>query len=418
MPNFDDSVHSEDGMLDGVSEHERNIIKLNGVVGLQHHVKSPSQVECNDSYSDISNIEADVDKTVINNSSQKTFTNNTKNNSSKMPTNYGHLAPKKFRSKELEMKTNPTHSASVDFSNVTITEKYRYEIWEGKNKFLWNGRLMLGFHANNLGATICILVGTYAIYLGLLVPLLEISYLFTFGLILFILNIIFLLLTAFTEPGIIPRKSPSQVLEAMDDDMRDKVQYCHTCHILRPPRAKHCKYCDNCVEVFDHHCPWLSTCIGVRNYGYFLVFITLTTFGTILACGSSIYIIVLWAEGVPLNHLTATKVYVRDTVAPLLCTWSLIVFFLIGALLAFHLFLISRAQTTNEFLRGVRPTANDYKQSITGHVVHMCCQRIPESKLLPMWEKCQIDDNINLSLHSSSSHAMISSTNALHREYI
>lgn len=65
------------------------------------------------------------------------------------------------------------------------------------------------------------------------------------------------------------------------------LQYkmCETCNLFRPPRSKHCAICDNCVLQFDHHCPFLSTCIGKRNYKYFMHFLVSTTLLTVFSIG-------------------------------------------------------------------------------------------------------------------------------------
>lgn len=71
-----------------------------------------------------------------------------------------------------------------------------------------------------------------------------------------------------------------------------RVRYCGTCRIWRPPRASHCSTCGNCVDLFDHHCLWLNTCIGRRNYKYFVLFVTFASITCYYGLGLSIYYVV------------------------------------------------------------------------------------------------------------------------------
>mgnify|MGYP001807223639 FL=1 len=65
---------------------------------------------------------------------------------------------------------------------------------------------------------------------------------------------------------------PVCVLPSLIGDRRTKdvdvngyrvtVRYNDTCHFYQPPRAHHCSVNDNCIERFDHHCPWVGTTVG------------------------------------------------------------------------------------------------------------------------------------------------------------
>ena len=68
-------------------------------------------------------------------------------------------------------------------------------------------------------------------------------------------------------------------------DINNKQQQrplCHSCHIVRPTRSKHCRVLNKCILLFDHHCPFVGTTIGLYNYRYFYAFVFFFAFTDIL----------------------------------------------------------------------------------------------------------------------------------------
>ena len=42
--------------------------------------------------------------------------------------------------------------------------------------------------------------------------------------------------------------------------------------IVIPDHTKHCKLCNGCCNGFDHHCMWLTSCVGYNNHRVFILF--------------------------------------------------------------------------------------------------------------------------------------------------
>ncbi|KAF3556844.1 hypothetical protein F2Q69_00017801 [Brassica cretica] len=197
----------------------------------------------------------------------------------------------------------------------------------------------------------------------------------------------FLFLTSSRDPGIIPRNKEAPESEPLDilsntklprtkdvlvNGRTVKVKFCETCLLYRPPRASHCSICNNCVQRFDHHCPWVGQCIALRNYPYFICFISTST----LLCS---YVFVFsWVSMLEVHGKMLLVVIMDDIIFIVLIIYCFIVVWFVGGLTVFHLYLICTNQTTYEKFRyRYDKKENPYGKGLFKNLFEVFLSRIP-----------------------------------------
>lgn len=262
---------------------------------------------------------------------------------------------------------NPPLQAPV-LDAVTHAPMRNYQLHPSRNRFFLSGRLLTGGDSPwaFIGTLVVLFTiagvwfGTTCVWwwhnespavaiVGAYVGLITVSSMFA---------------TAMRDPGILPRDldpdPPYRTTSPSDGGLRVplprdlrvradavRVKYCPTCKTYRPPRASHCRVCDNCVDRLDHHCQWVNNCIGRRNYTTFITLLVSSTVMLILViCTSALHLSLLSKEGVNFKH--ALRLGAGSAVGFCL---SILAMWPVGALLTYHIRLLLLNITTLEQIR-------------------------------------------------------------------
>lgn len=136
----------------------------------------------------------------------------------------------------------------------------------------------------------------------------------------------------------------------MIGNVKFELKYCETCHIVRNVRTFHCKNCGKCIERHDHHCGYISNCIGKDNNKLFVVFLIMGFIHTTYLTVVCVYVLaVLYAPALK----EGVKGFVWYTVdACAVGLFAFIFMFFMGVMVIQQFMLICENETTNERLRG------------------------------------------------------------------
>ncbi|KAK6918874.1 Palmitoyltransferase, DHHC domain [Dillenia turbinata] len=296
------------------------------------------------------------------------------NNSTESESHYGHTEI------DVDKLENETESSDPKEEKIQISVRERfvwikraccfhhghaertraYHVWPANNVFFFGGRLICGPDPRGLLLTtfsISLSSWVFAVYIG------HSALMITFSLILTALVFVNLFLVSTIDPGIIPRNVQASIeeeeeQEGNNDQTRSmriivngvelKQKYCRICKIFRPPRSCHCAICDNCIENFDHHCPWTSQCIGLRNYRFYMTFIfsAIALYTYIFAFSCRRIQKIIWEDE---NGFLGALSNCPETLA--VAAFSVTAIAFLGGLGCYHLYLIAKNQTAYEYFR-------------------------------------------------------------------
>ena len=188
-----------------------------------------------------------------------------------------------------------------------------------------------------------------------------------------------------TEPGILPYKEIEYQLEGTESNFTKYVLVVDNDEIpLEEKRAKICRQTNTAIENFDHYCPWTGNAVGKRNYPYFFLFVTSAT-----VLSAVVFLLTVWAiaykilsSGKSLESYLSDSTYSSALWQMGVAVYCMMLFLTLVGLNGYHCFLISKAITTNEQLKGVYfEKENPYDRGCFTNFQTILFSPIPPSKV-------------------------------------
>ncbi|XP_035709887.1 uncharacterized protein LOC110852109 [Folsomia candida] len=270
---------------------------------------------------------------------------------------------------------NGTLITLEDSEGTLVLPPFRqWQIFPGNNRFFCDGWIITGSDKWIFYLSFILLNLVFVLFAGVIWTLHEeractvAIIIGVTGLVLYFYCVSTMLYCALTDPGIIPRSTRSEVEafmklnpsvrhpQGVEPYIRERVngkeiirRWCPTCLLYKPPRATHCRICNNCIERFDHHCPFLGNCVGQRNYPTFFAFLFAIVISGIFILSVCVFVVY--------TKLTRSK-----NMALTMSTWEVILSSVVGILalastipvmilLYMHIDMVLSEVTTNEDIK-------------------------------------------------------------------
>ena len=167
-----------------------------------------------------------------------------------------------------------------DKSKFSLTKKHNYIFQKMRNTYI--------ISMDENGVPVLTIGPDWYLYV-ILTSIITFSFLFLFikfyqfvPLYLFISGIItyLLFIVVYTRLFLLNPGFPERVDINLVKKSKKNYMYCSLCNIWVNKWAgvKHCHRCGMCIENYDHHCDWISKCVGKKNtneFNFFIIWIVM-----------------------------------------------------------------------------------------------------------------------------------------------